>query len=149
MEDSITFEPAVRSVICEQSRAAYPREACGLLIGSRLHALQAVPCRNMATEADRFQLHPEDFLRAELDAQAADLAVIGVWHSHPGEPAVPSQRDLKDANPAWTHVICRVDDTGVTSLRAWRLGPSETRELPIGGQPLDDGNARKTLGRNS
>ncbi len=121
MEEPLELDATARSVIYEHSLAAYPREACGLLLGSNRRAMRAVSCRNMAAEPDRFELHPEDFLAAELEAETVNLEVVGVWHSHPDQPAVPSERDRENAYPAWIHVICRVDATEDTSLRAWHL----------------------------
>ena len=115
---------AACSVIHEHSIAAYPREACGLLIGAagaNSPVLRALSCRNRAEEPNRFELHPEDFLAAEMEASASGLAVIGVWHSHPDQPAVPSEVDRVDAYHAWVHLICSVDAGEVRSLRSWRL----------------------------
>ncbi len=132
MEDGLRLTAAARAVIQECSLAAHPREACGLLIGTTDHAQRAVPCRNLAVEPDRFELHPEDFLAAELEAQAQGLAVIGVWHSHPDQPAVPSERDRLDAYDGWVHLICSVDAHEVDSLRSWRIAQGKFTELPIG-----------------
>ena len=118
-------------MIYEASRAAYPREACGLLIGSKQRATRAAECRNLATERDRFELHPEDFLKAELEARAAGLAVIGAWHSHPDQPAIPSARDLENAFEAWVHVICSVTASEVRELRGWRRSGSNFTEYRV------------------
>lgn len=128
---------AAREDIHERSLAAYPREACGLLIGTRASApgvdgegvdgenhsiaVEAALCRNMAEEAGRFELHPEDFLAAEVDAASRGLAVIGVWHSHPDQPAVPSPKDCLAAYAGWSHVISSVGVRAVHALRSWRI----------------------------
>ena len=131
MDQPIEIAAAARSIIHERSLAAYPREACGLLIGTSSRALLAVACRNLSVEPDRFELHPEDFLAAELSAEAQGVAVLGAWHSHPDQPAVPSEIDLENAYHAWVHVICSVDARGVRALRGWSIAERTFTERPI------------------
>jgi proteasome lid subunit RPN8/RPN11 len=127
---------AIRSRIEGWARAEYPREACGLLIG-RTHApgatevLRAVRCGNMSLDHahERYELDPLDQLRAEEEAQAAGLAVVGVWHSHPDQPAEPSETDRAAAWEGWSYVILAVAATGAGELRSWRLhGPAFVEE---------------------
>ena len=98
---------------------------------STVHAIEAFPCRNLATAPDRFEVHPEDFLAAETAARDTERTVIGVWHSHPNQPAIPSPRDLQDAYDQWVHLICQVNSQGECSLRSWRILANEAKEHPI------------------
>jgi|CXWL01.1.fsa_nt_gi proteasome lid subunit RPN8/RPN11 len=66
----------------------FPRECCGLIIVQRGREVYW-PCRNLATEADRFHLHHEDYASAE---EAGD--VLAIVHSHPNIAPTPSQADL-------------------------------------------------------
>lgn len=109
--------------------AAYPHEACGLLIGTRRPSdggsdTVDVSCaRNLNRErpGDRYQLDPADHLAAEERARAAGLEVVGVWHSHPDHPAQPSETDLRAAWAGWSYLILSVTRQGVTHERSWRL----------------------------
>lgn len=66
----------------------YPREACGLvvLVGSER---RYVACRNLAGSGDHFVMDPEDYLAADEQGE-----IVGVVHSHPDGPALPSRADI-------------------------------------------------------
>ncbi len=109
--------------------AAYPHEACGLLIGTRRpsdsgsDAVDALHARNLNVErpGDRYQLDPADHFAAEEKARAAGLEVVGVWHSHPDHPAEPSETDRSAAWEGWSYLILSVTPEGVAEKRSWRL----------------------------
>ena len=133
--DALQLDAAAQTLIYGRSTRAYPREACGFLIGliqnGTVHVIEAFPCRNLATEPDRFEVHPEDFLAAETTARDADRTVVGVWHSHPNQPAVPSARDLEEAYDQWVQLICHVNNEGECSLRCWRTTRGQANEQAI------------------
>lgn len=112
-----------REQLARHAAAALPREACGVLVGVRgprgAQVKLGTRGRNRAPARDRFELDPRDLLRAEEVAAAAGLAVLGVWHSHPTAPAVPSARDCAGAWPGWSHVIVSLANERVAELRAW------------------------------
>ncbi len=118
------------------SREAYPREACGLLVGrvvpgAGAEVVREHACRNTAAAEDQFTLHPEDFLAGELAALADGLSVVGVWHSHPSCPATPSEMDHAGAYPTWSYVIVRAESSGTHELRSWRLVDGQFLEQPL------------------
>jgi proteasome lid subunit RPN8/RPN11 len=91
----------LRAEVQRLAREAAPRECCGLLVGMpdddgfRVTALH--PARNLAAQADRFEIAPEDHFAAQRAARSNGLAVIGCYHSHPGGIAQPSAADLGGA----------------------------------------------------
>jgi proteasome lid subunit RPN8/RPN11 len=107
--------------------AGYPREVCGVLVGSILNGVNAVQrivqARNLNVERarDRYELDPEDYLRADQAARADGLEVVGIWHSHPDHAAAPSETDREAAWENWSYLIAQVSRKGVTDLRSWRL----------------------------
>jgi proteasome lid subunit RPN8/RPN11 len=115
--------------------AAYPYEGCGLLLGQIVaggnHVIALFPVANAWPNAEerriRFQIAPEDMLRAELAAAAAGLDVVGVYHSHPDHPPVASPRDLAWA--AWaglSYLITEVRAGRPARSRSWQLRPDRT-----------------------
>lgn len=116
-----------RAELEQRVRRGYPHETCGLLLGTQtegrgqvVHVTQA---RNLNTERarDRYELDPNDFLAADAQARGSGLALIGVWHSHPDHPAIPSETDRAAAWPGWSYIILSVTKDGVADLRSWRL----------------------------
>lgn len=92
MSEASKVPLALYDTILQHAQDEYPREACGLLCESAAGALVYERCRNTApagTERDRFQIHPEDWARAE-DAHTRIDAVV---HSHPDASAEPSDAD--------------------------------------------------------
>ena len=121
--------------IRELAAAAWPHEACGLLVGSSLTAtrpVQAIACRNLATDPEQgYCIDPETFLHIEHAARARGGAVIGVWHSHPHGDPTPSERDRREAWPNWSYLIVGTDGARVTPPRAWRLDGRQCREQQV------------------
>lgn len=109
------------------AREAYPSESCGVLIGRRLDHMvrvaDAVRARNLNSERarDRFELDPEDFLKADAAARASGLDIVGIWHTHPDHPARPSETDQAAAWQGWSYLILSVNREYVEELRSWHL----------------------------
>ena len=85
----------------------YPFECCGLMLGhfeedGRKQVLETYPISNAREEEakrNRFLIRPEELMRGEKYAREKALDVIGFYHSHPDDRAVPSQYDLEHAWP--------------------------------------------------
>lgn len=117
----------VRTRLDAWARAGYPDETCGLLIGrragDRIRVLRAVQARNLAREhrSDRFDLDPVAYVAADRDARAEGLAIVGVWHSHPDHPPVPSEADRGAAWANHSYLIATVGEHGMRELASYRL----------------------------
>lgn len=118
---------AARDEVERRSREAHPHEACGLLVGSAsaeaVRVVRAERAANVERDRahDRFTLAPEDWLRIETAARDQGLEVVGIWHSHPDHPALPSATDLAAAWEGYAYLIVRVGPGGVADWRAWQL----------------------------
>jgi [CysO sulfur-carrier protein]-S-L-cysteine hydrolase len=99
-----------------------PLEACGLLIGVGDRCTRFVPTDNVAKSAIVYTVDPKQHLRAEIAAEDAGEAVIGVMHSHTHTDAYPSATDIAAApDPSWHYVIVSLRDDA-PMLRSWRIG---------------------------
>ena len=119
---------AVPTWLLEQIHAhvekAYPEEGAGFLIGKEGEVIEIIPLPNAREEGarhNRFLFTPEDYLQAELKADLLGLSLIGVFHSHPDCPNIPSEYDREWAQPFFSYMITRVDEGKAVNSRSWRL----------------------------
>jgi [CysO sulfur-carrier protein]-S-L-cysteine hydrolase len=110
-----------------------PDEACGLLAGppgtGRCTAFY--PTRNAAASARVYTVDPMDHLRADRDAEAQGLEIIGVMHSHTHTDAYPSPTDVEQApDPAWHYVIVSLRQEAPV-LRSFRIVDGQISEEAV------------------
>lgn len=84
---------------------SYPEECCGFLFGtenpSEIQIIRAESVSNerAGSRTHRYLMTPNQFLKAEKQAEKWDCQLLGGYHSHPDHPAIPSQYDLEHALP--------------------------------------------------
>src|SRR5262245_14998649 len=107
----------------------YPHECGGMLIehfgpDGKNTVVEIFPLENAREEEvrhNRVLILPKDVLKVERYARERKLDVIGYYHSHPEDRAVPSQYDLDHALPVWSYVIASVLKGNVEDIRSWVL----------------------------
>jgi proteasome lid subunit RPN8/RPN11 len=101
MTNRVDLPAVLAGAVRAQALAAAPRECCGLIEGVRDDDLWRVialhPVRNLSTDADRFEMDPQDQFAAQKAARANGRTIIGCYHSHPGGRAQPSDADRMGA----------------------------------------------------
>ena len=106
---------------------AYPEEGAGFLLGVENGArdVQAIfPLTNSREDSarhNRYLITPNDYLKAELEADKLGLSLLGVFHSHPDHPNRPSEFDRDWAQPFFSYIITSVDKGKAIESRSWRL----------------------------
>ena len=113
----------------------YPYECCGLLIGSfnrngRKDVTETYPISNAREEEakrNRFLIRPEELIQGEKYARAKGLDVVGFYHSHPDDRAVPSQYDLEHAWPTYSYIVVAVQKGSAADLRSWEIEADRSR----------------------
>lgn len=114
--------------LAEQAVHAFPRECCGVLIGStdprNIVDAVAVANRSEQPQERHFAIDPRDLMRIERDARQAEMDVIGFYHSHPNGSALPSETDREAAWPVYSYVIVATSEDGAGEIRSWRLEES-------------------------
>lgn len=127
----------LQSEIAEHGCAAYPREACGLIIVERGRE-RYIPCRNVAVGEESFVLPAADYAAAEERGE-----VVAVVHTHPDVPATPSQADRVacEASGLPWH-IARVDgsvDGAGPVVTEWQSCKPCGYEAPLVGREFSHG----------
>jgi proteasome lid subunit RPN8/RPN11 len=113
-----------------------PLEACGLLAGrispggksARVERTIGVP--NAERSPVRFRMPPRLQLRAFRQIEAAGLKLVGIYHSHPDGPEVPSPTDLAEAAyPAASLIWSRRE--GKWQVRGFRIEGGRFNEISL------------------
>ena len=90
--------------------STFPKEGCGLMIGSDGVVQEAVPVPNSYTgpQEDFFVIDPKDLHRVDRESREKGLDVLGVFHSHPDCDAYFSKRDLEHSCPWFSYVVLSI-----------------------------------------
>lgn len=122
------------------AESAYPYECCGLLLG-QLRPERKVLVEVWASEnvwnaetanllgasgsIDRhYAIAPEVLLNAQRYGRDRGLSVVGIYHSHPDHPAMPSKLDQDFAWPQYSYMIVSVHNGKSQDLQCWALDHS-------------------------
>jgi len=112
----------------------YPSECCGLMLGrfadGRKQVVETYAISNAREEEakrNRFLIRPDELMRGEKYARDKGLDVIGFYHSHPDDVAVPSQYDLEHAWPTYSYVVMSVEKGQTVDLRSWEMESDRSR----------------------
>ena len=71
---------------------------------------------------DRYQLDPAHYLEADKLARQLGLDIVGVWHTHPDHPPIPSVTDREHAWQGFVYWIVPTTKDGAGDGRWWILG---------------------------
>ena len=106
----------------------YPYECCGFLIGQYNDNIKSVSAtlpvensREKENRHNRFLIPPQEYIRAERQARAQNLDIIGFYHSHPDAEARPSQYDLDHSWPVYSYLIVSVKNGTAGETTSWQL----------------------------
>ncbi|MBN9349220.1 MAG: M67 family metallopeptidase [Chitinophagaceae bacterium] len=113
--------------IIEDGIRTFPDECCGFLFGREKGEDRIIDKITVVTnvkEGDkrrRFKISATDYLKAEKYAVENSLILLGVYHSHPNHPSVPSEHDRVVAQPYFSYIIESIQDGKFATLQSWRL----------------------------
>ena len=123
----LNIDHKLLSDIAKHAADEYPRECCGVLLGSRdrelRHVQQIVRCRNShPAPAKRYQIEPAELIAVQRDARDLQMEIVGFYHSHPDHPPACSATDLQEANWAGcSYLIVGTEHHEVTGTRSYVL----------------------------
>jgi proteasome lid subunit RPN8/RPN11 len=114
------------------AEAVYPNECCGAMIGSGENGEKVVrvaaPLENAfsGVQRERYELRPEDLLRADREARNRGMELIGIYHSHPDCGAYFSETDLKNSCPWYSFVVLSVKQGRFDHAASFLPDPEQT-----------------------
>ncbi len=119
--------------IYAHAKETYPYECCGFLLGSFDHGglvRQVRRAVNQNTDrTDRFVISGEEFAQAQQAADEAGLDIIGIYHSHPDWPPIPSQTDMESAWEEVFYLITSVHEGAPLNTNVWKLAADAPRRF--------------------
>ncbi|MGZ8536752.1 MAG: Mov34/MPN/PAD-1 family protein [Flavisolibacter sp.] len=117
---------AMEKMIKDAERT-FPDECCGFFFGKEeenIRFISAITVVDNSKDGDkrrRFKISAKDYLKAENFADENELTLLGVYHSHPNSPAIPSEHDRVSAQPYFSYIIISVFDGLYSHARSWQL----------------------------
>lgn len=137
----LQIEPSQLKSIVDAAEAAWPVEACGLVIGrgkgQLVRVTRIVPAANLlaaAGRADMFELDPAVRLRVERELRdsGGKDRIVGHYHSHPDGTADPSATDRAMAyEPDLAWIIVGVVDGQAIYTQAHRFDDKRAAFRPV------------------
>ncbi|MEL6652362.1 MAG: M67 family metallopeptidase [Bacteroidota bacterium] len=124
-------------VMQEDAEARFPNECCGFFYGQDSDDKRIISLARPVTNSKdgdqrrRFEISALDYLHAERFATEQGLQLLGIYHSHPNHPAIPSEHDRKQAVPHFSYIILSIQEGTFDQLRSWQLNAEEQFEEEI------------------
>ncbi|MBD2435795.1 Mov34/MPN/PAD-1 family protein [Nostoc sp. FACHB-110] len=135
----INILPEHIQIIRSHAQSTYPNECCGIILGyldnHTKTVVEIIPTENawraesenfannatQYSEKSRYAIAPQDMLQIQKAARDKSLNIIGIYHSHPDNPAIPSECDRQYAWPEYSYIIVSVQNGKAGELLSWSL----------------------------
>ncbi|MBD2484538.1 Mov34/MPN/PAD-1 family protein [Planktothrix sp. FACHB-1365] len=141
---TLTLSSEQIQALFTHAEQTYPVECCGLLMGkiNQNHdkiVVEIIPTENAwnsetapafeavettdqpVTSERRFTISPQQMIQAQKQGRDRNLVIIGIYHSHPDHPAIPSEFDRVCAWSDYSYIIISVEKGKATDLQNWSL----------------------------
>jgi [CysO sulfur-carrier protein]-S-L-cysteine hydrolase len=83
-----------------------PQEACGLVAGKDAYSVAVFPIHNLIESPVRYQMDPEQQVKAFIQMEENEWDLAAIYHSHPEGPDKPSPTDVaENYYPDTIHLI--------------------------------------------
>lgn len=121
------IDTSIQNELIRDALRTFPNECCGFLLGRETEnnrVIEEIIIVDNSKEGDkrrRFEITAKDYLQAEQHADEKNLTLLGVYHSHPNHPSVPSEQDRVVAQPFFSYIIVAVKENEFVSLQSWTL----------------------------
>jgi len=136
----LKLHPPHLQTIRAHAESTYPDECCGIMLGQlgddgktlvevwatenawSAETTGAYPDDELVTtRTRRYAIAPAVLLQAQRYARDRHLDIIGIYHSHPDHPAIPSEFDRVCAWHQYSYIIVSVQQGKACDLNSWNL----------------------------
>ena len=108
--------------LVEYSKQELPNEACAIMAGKNNSIFKVYLTKNIQKKPDSFLMAPEEQFKVIKDIRKEKLKMLGIFHSHPDSPAMPSIRDISMAfYPEVVYFILSLEDSDNPLLKGFRI----------------------------
>lgn len=137
---TLTMAGDMLAAILKHCRRELPYEACGILGGRACRVESVHPVQSAHPSPSRFAMEPTAQFLAMEEVSRAGRELVGIYHSHPRGPAVPSSIDLQEAcwpgtampnYPGAVQVIVSLQDRVAPAVRGYAADRGRFVEVPI------------------
>jgi proteasome lid subunit RPN8/RPN11 len=140
-------------LIYHHAKQTYPEECCGLLVGkieqNQKVIVKVIPTENNwvndanlfanftqyssqeRSKRDSFSIAPKTLIQVQKEARKLNLDIIGIYHSHPDHPAIPSEFDREIAWETYSYIIVSVMKGEIEELKSWSLNDHKGWSLEV------------------
>jgi len=128
----IRIETEPWQVMVAHARRTYPNECCGAMLGTidgdGKNVREAIALDNAfeGAQAARYELRPEDLLKADKAARDRGMDLIGIYHSHPDCDAYFSTTDLQNSCPWYSFVVLSIQKGEFHHANSWLPNVDQT-----------------------
>jgi len=108
--------------IIAHAREGFPLEVCGILGGRDGMVSAMYQMTNTDQSNEHFMMDPKEQFAVVKELRALELAMVGIYHSHPETPARPSEEDIRLAlTPDVSYLIASLHDHAAPVLRSFKI----------------------------
>ena len=94
----ITIPKGLYARLIDDAKSSPALEICGLLAGREQFCSTMYPIKNISpTPETTFYMDPPSQFSTMTAMRQSDEEMVGIYHSHPTTPAIPSPRDIAGA----------------------------------------------------
>lgn len=122
--------------ILAQSRAEYPDECCGVILGpaGSGKATRLKPMVNAAHSPTFYEFDSKDLLALYREVDDQDEEIVVIYHSHTETEARPSRTDIAYASEPLAHYVLvstREEIAPATEFRSFRIVDGSVTEEEV------------------
>jgi proteasome lid subunit RPN8/RPN11 len=132
MPQGIKVSRSVFERMLAESRRNQAEECCGLLAGRNGIISDIYPGTNVLASATAYEIAPAEIFSILKGTRAAELDLLGIYHSHPNTDNAPSQTDIDRAYyPDTAYFIISPRPDAQEPVRAFRIQEGHATELSV------------------